>query len=294
MDTQSLILLILAALCAALGAVTLVVVKRRRDAEAVGQRMAALEESSDLLRRRGFFERLFERAGLAEQRGLAWLLVGLWLLAGLAGLLVAGWAGLVVGLGLASAGVYALMEWQGQRRSRLLVAQLPGFVEHIGRSLEAGRTLTTAMESATAGARTPLREVMQRAQREVALGAGLADALQGVANVYRLEALQMVALGVRFNLRYGGSARALMEQVVAVLRRRERARRQLRAMTGETRISAAVLAVLPVGIAVYTMLMNPDYFAAILDTPEGPWLLAGAGAWQVLGVFILWRMTRRL
>lgn len=294
MEAQSYILLTLALLLAALGAATLGVVKRRRDAEAVGQRMAALGEGPGLVRRRGFVERLFLRAGLAEERGIAWLLAGLWLLAGFVGLVVAGWAGLLAGFGLGVVGVYLAIEWQGRRRSRQLVAQLPGFVEHIGRSLQAGRTLTAAMQAATDEARPPLREVMQRAEREVRLGAGLADALQGVADLYRLEALRLVALGVRFNLRYGGSARELMEQVVAVLRRRERARRQLRAMTGETRISAVVLAVLPVAIALYTVVMNPDYYATILDMPEGPWLLAGAGAWQLLGVFVLWRMMRAL
>lgn len=287
------LMLALAVLLAASGLLLLASVHGRREQEAVDERLG-FPRSADEGRRQGAFGRLILRAGLAEHPGLTWTILAAWPVAGLAGLVLAGWWGSVAGLGGAVLLGYGVVEWQARRRARQLVAQLPGFVEHVSRSLRAGRTLSAAVQAATAESRPPLREAMQRAEREVGLGASLGDALDGVAEAYRLDALRLVALGVRFNLRYGGSARDLMEQVVAVLRRRERAHRQLRALTGGTRFSAAVLAVLPTAVALYTVAMSPDYYAAILADPQGPWLLGGALFWQGLGIFVLWRMMKRL
>ncbi|EGH49225.1 type II secretion system protein, partial [Pseudomonas syringae pv. pisi str. 1704B] len=51
--------------------------------------------------------------------------------------------------------------------------------------------------------------------------------------------------------RYGGNASELMENLIKLIRDREQAGRQLRAMTGETRMTAVVLALLPISMAGY-------------------------------------------
>jgi hypothetical protein len=52
----------------------------------------------------------------------------------------------------------------------------------------------------------------------------------------------LFALGLKVNHRYGGNASELLENLIKMIREREQAARQLSAMTGETRITAVVLA----------------------------------------------------
>ncbi|WP_018877727.1 type II secretion system F family protein [Thioalkalivibrio sp. ALE28] len=293
MEFYSYALLTLSVVLMAMAIVALSLVKPRRDAERVYARLGA-SPASARVRVPGPVERLFLRSGLADQRVHGYFILVIWSLAALLGMLFAGVPGAVLGIVLGLGLVYGLIEVQGRRRTRQIVSQLPGFVEHVSRGLQAGRTLTIAMWAAAEETRPPLQDVMRRVRREVELGGSLGEALHEAAEIHRLDSLRLVALGVRFNLRYGGSARDLMDQVVWALRRRERAYRQLKALTGETRISAVVLGVLPVGIAAYTVAMNPDYYATLLETPQGPWVLGGAVVWQALGVLFLWRMMRSL
>ncbi|ABI57501.1 type II secretion system F family protein [Alkalilimnicola ehrlichii MLHE-1] len=294
MVAERYILLVLALGLAATGSVLLYLASRRRDLETVDERIDEFVAAPRSLPRRGVLTRFLMRAGFSGRISGLYVALAVLLLVGLAGVYIAGARGGVVSLLIALAAAYLVVYWRGQRRLRAMEAQLPGFVEHIIRSLQAGRTLSVAVAAATREMRPPVAEVMQRVQREVDMGASLSDALQGAADIYRVDALQLVAIGVRINLRYGGSAIQLMEQVVTLLRQRERARRELKAMTGETRISAGVLAILPVGVGGYTVMMNPDYYATMLESTVGVWLLGGAMAWQVLGIFLIWRMVKSL
>ncbi|MNC58485.1 hypothetical protein D3C75_1082140 [compost metagenome] len=79
-----------------------------------------------------------------------------------------------------------------------------------------------------------------------------------------------------------------------MIREREQAARQLRAMTGETRITALVLALLPVSVAAYFLATNPTYLQSMWRDSSGQMMLVSAFALQVVGCFALWRMMRTL
>jgi len=84
----------------------------------------------------------------------------------------------------------------------------------------------------------------------------------------------------------------MLESVVKMIRQQELARRELAAMTGETRISAWVLGITPIAIASYIMVMNPNYLNILLQDPSGRTMMVTALGLQGIGTFILWRMMR--
>jgi len=63
-----------------------------------------------------------------------------------------------------------------------------------------------------------------------------------------------------------------------IVKNRERAmmRRQVRVLTSEGRLSAWVLALLPIGIATYLFIANPDYVGLLVTTRMGITMLVGA------------------
>ncbi|EGH25810.1 type II secretion system, protein F domain, partial [Pseudomonas amygdali pv. mori str. 301020] len=102
----------------------------------------------------------------------------------------------------------------------------------------------------------PLKDGMSRIERNVQLGVSLPDAARDFAELYERDEFHLFALGLRVNHRYGGNASELMENLIKLIRDREQAGRQLRAMTGETRMTALVLALLPVGMAGYFLTVH--------------------------------------
>lgn len=104
----------------------------------------------------------------------------------------------------------------------------------------------------------------------------------------------MFALGLRINQRHGGNASELMENLIKLIREHEQGDRQLRAMTGETRITAWILGALPLVMVGYFLFANPTYLLAMWRDASGQMMLLFAFVMQAVGCLVLWRMMRSL
>jgi tight adherence protein B len=239
-------------------------------------------------------ERAFLRAGLGRptERLGRWLVF--WVLGVLLGFALAGWIGALLLLLIPPAVVRLFISWRYQRRLSRMIEQLPMLLDHAVRSLKSGRTLADAVLGAIDAAEDPLKNAMGRIQRNVQLGVSLADAASDFAELYEKDELRLLALGLKVNHRYGGNASELLENLIKMIREREQAARQLKAMTGETRITAVVLALLPVSVAGYFLLTNPTYLLSMWHDSSGQTMLASAFGFQVIGCLALWRMLRSL
>jgi tight adherence protein B len=85
-----------------------------------------------------------------------------------------------------------------------------------------------------------------------------------------------------------------MENLIKLIREREQGARQLKAMTGETRVTACILGALPLTMVGYFLLGNPSYLLGMWRDSQGQMLLLLAFALQLLGCLVLWRMMRSL
>jgi tight adherence protein B len=237
-------------------------------------------------------ERAFLRAGLGRptERLRLWLL--LWAVGILLGFALASWIGLLVLLLMPPLALRLYISWCYQRRLKRMIEQLPPLLDHTVRSLKSGRTLADAVLVAIDAAEDPLKNAMGRVQRNVHLGVSLPDAVTDFAELYEKDEFRLFALGLKVNHRYGGNASELFENLIKMIRERDQAARQLRAMTGETRITAIVLALMPVGLAAYFLLSNPKYLLAMWNSSSGQMMLATAFGLQVVGCLALWRMLR--
>jgi len=244
--------------------------------------------------RRDWLDPLLQRAGLAQGEFSLrpWLLAWLGAML-LAALLAGGAAALLVLLGLPLLG-YLALSWRCRRRLQRIIQQLPGLLDYSVRSLKAGRTLNDAVLGGIDATREPLRSAMLRVRRNVQLGVPLDDAVNELAELYRQDELRLFALGLRINQRHGGNASELLENLIKLIREREQGGRQLRAMTGETRITAWILSVLPLAMVGYFLMANPGYLLAMWRDSHGQMMLLFAFALQALGCLVLWRMMRSL
>ncbi len=279
------------------GVLTGVMAWRTRHNEQVLQRLSGsgtLPAETARGRSSHWLARRMRRAGVSDMR--RWLLcfAAAALLMGLVGAHVGGALGVAGALLLAVAGGHVLLNVLYQRRLRRMIRQMPNFLDQVVRSLHSGRTLGDAIAQAVNAADDPLREILSLANNHVQLGISLPEALQEVAELYDQEELHVFSLGVAVNHRYGGNTTDLLENIIKVIHEREKLSRQLHAMTGETRLSALVLAVLPVSLGAYILFTNPSYLMNMWLESSGRWLLLTSLGLQVLGCYTLWRMLKSI
>ncbi|AVO57045.1 MULTISPECIES: type II secretion system F family protein [Pseudomonas] len=237
-------------------------------------------------------ERAFLRAGLGrptERLGL-WLVV--WAVGCILGYGLGKWPGLLALLVAPPLLLRLYISWLYRRRLKRMIEQLPPLLDHAVRSLKSGRTLADAVLGGIEAADNPLQHAMGRVQRNVQLGVNLPDAVADFAELYERDELRLFALGLKVNHRYGGNASELLENLIKLIRERDQAARQLRAMTGETRITAMVLAALPVSLAGYFLIANPTYLMSMWNQSGGRMMLLAAFGLQIVGSALLWRMLR--
>lgn len=239
-------------------------------------------------------ERAFLRAGLGRPTDRLGLALTVWALVALLGYLLGGVFGLLIGLLGAPLSLRLYVSWRYRKRVRRMIEQLPQMLDHSVRSLKSGRTLADAVLHGIEAADQPLRDGMGRIERNVQLGVSLPDAAQDFAELYERDEFHMFALGLRVNHRYGGNASELMESLIKLIRERDQMARQLSAMTGETRMTAVVLASLPLVMVGYFLLTNPGYLMHMWDDDGGKTMMLAAFGFQAMGCLALWRMMRSI
>ena len=231
-------------------------------------------------------------AGVAPRLWQLWALGAGLGAAGALGALRFGAPGALGGAALLVGALWLALRVRITGRQRRMLDQLPAFLDHVLRAVETGASVHNALRSATTESDEPLRGLFERVDRQVQRGAHLEDALVQLASWMEIRELRVFALTVFVNQRFGGSIRDLLRSVVETIRTQERMRREFRALTAETRISAWVLGLLPSGIGLYICAVNPDYLRHMQEDPVGRLWLAAALGLQAVGSLLLWRMVR--
>lgn len=238
------------------------------------------------------WQTLLLRAGVAATPALHARLAAVVTLAGLAAWLAGGKFAAAAAVALAVMAILFVLWMKAERRQRRMIAQLPGLLDAMVRLLTIGNSLGAAFQSAAAAMDEPLAEVLRRAESLARSGKDLDAALRQVSAQYRLQELYLVAAVMSVALRFGGRSDQVLERMALFMRDLEQARQELSAMSAEVRLSAWVLALLPVGIACLIILLNNSLFMGMWNDPAGFYMLIAAVVLQIAGSYWLYRMAK--
>ncbi|BEP37338.1 type II secretion system F family protein [Variovorax sp. V59] len=210
------------------------------------------------------------------------------LLAGLSGGLIAA-VGVLFLLVLAS--VFAV--WlRLQKVRRQLISQLPAYIDAMVRLITIGNSTQAAFQLAIATTQAPLRGHMERSAALVRAGVDLDRALHQTASNVRVEEMFLLASILGLGVRYGGRADLLLERVANFMRDREQSELELVAMSAETRLSAWILGLLPLGVGSFLILTNPAFFMGMWNDETGRVLIFSSLGLQLLGAGLLYRLAK--
>ncbi len=179
-----------------------------------------------------------------------------------------------------------------QKRRRALVGQLPSFLDAMVRLISIGHSVPAAFQAAAAGTQAPLRAPLERAMALSRAGLALDAALRQSGDRVRVRELSLLAAMLGLALRFGGRADLLLERMAHFLRDTAQAEQELLALSADTRLSAWVLGLLPIVLGGAIVMLNAGYFSHLWDDPTGRRLVYGAMGLQLLGMALLYRLSR--
>jgi tight adherence protein B len=153
-------------------------------------------------------------------------------------------------------------------------------------SLRAGHSFIQALDTVAREIPQPAASEFQRVVSEIRLGRPTDDALEALAQRVGSDDFRWAVLAVNIQREVGGNLAEILDNVADTLRERATMRRQVRVLTSEGRLSAWVLACLPIAIATYMFAVNPEYISVLFSTRIGIIMLGSAVT--LLAAGILW------
>ena len=236
-------------------------------------------------------ERLSELSEQAGRSGPAYRVVMNSLLLGMiGGVLIFGlfhsdlFALVAAGVGLAAP--YLQLSIRRRRRLEKIEEQLPDAIDVIKRALRAGHPFNAAIKLVADDMDQPIAKEFELVFADLNYGNDVRRAMLGLLT--RVPSVTVMALvtSVLVQRETGGNLAEILDQIAKIVRGRFRFERKVRSLSAEGRMSAWVLALVPLGLVIMLSLASPDYLPVLLKHPLGHKLLYGAGVLGVLG--ILW------
>lgn len=225
--------------------------------------------------------------------------VKLWVAAVLAvaalGLAVSGLTTALVGAAGALAAAPTALWLRRDRRALRLRADMPGLLDEVTRELRVGGTVGSALARCE-GKEGPLGAEATSIVNRTRLGVGLHDALASWAEAHGGTPAGRVAATVGAGLRVaagtGGRAAGPLDALAAAMREEEAAVAEATAQAAQGRLSAVLLAALPVVSLSLSAVADPASVSALVVHPLGRLVFAAGVALEVLGMAWMRRILR--
>jgi tight adherence protein B len=219
---------------------------------------------------------LFAAAALLAVGGvtLSWLARVPWFLAPLAGLVM-------------FTIPFLWLLWKRSSRLKKFAAQMPDAMELLARALRAGQSLGAGLHTVSEEMPNPIAKEFGRVYEEQNLGIPLEEAMQSMCDRVPNLDLRFFVTSVAIQRQTGGDMAEILDKIGYVIRERYRILGQVKALTGEGRLSGIVLIALPFSLFGFMLHIKPDYVEKLWTDPLGIKMSVAALVLQVVGALCI-------
>jgi len=186
-------------------------------------------------------------------------------------------------------GVMPLLWLSIRRRQRFkrFGAQLPDALSLLARALRSGNSLNAGLNMVVEEMPEPIGTEFQIAYEEQNLGVPIEQALKNMmARMPNLD-LKFFVTAVAIQRQTGGDLAEIIDKICEVIRERFKILGMVQALTGEGRLSGAVLMALPIAIFIAVYYLNQEYVMLLFTNDLGKKMVAFGIVMQVLGAICI-------
>jgi tight adherence protein B len=176
-----------------------------------------------------------------------------------------------------------------KRRARLakFASQLPDALELVARALRAGHSLQAGLHVVAEEMPAPIADEFGRVFEESNLGIPLEDAMKNMCDRVPNLDLRFFVTSVGIQRQTGGDLAEILDKIGYVIRERFRILGQVKALTGEGRLSGVVLIALPFALFGFMLNTKPDYIEPLWTTDLGRKMSVAAIVAQIIGALVI-------
>lgn len=178
-----------------------------------------------------------------------------------------------------------------RKRIRSFEKQLPDALELLARALRSGNSLAAGLNVVATEMPAPISMEFRNVYEEQNLGVPVDQALRSMLLRMPNMDLQFFVTAVAIQRQAGGDLAEILGKISALVRERFKILGQVRALTGEGRMSGAVLMALPVVLFLTVYTLNPDYVSLLFNRDLGRKMIFCAVAAQCFGGYVIHRIV---
>lgn len=178
------------------------------------------------------------------------------------------------------------------RRERAFLGAFPDALDLIVRAVRAGIPVGESIQVVGDDGAEPIAAEFRAIAEQVSLGIDMGDALKAAAQRVAISDFNFFVVSLLLQRETGGGLAETLENLSTVVRKRKEQRLKIKALTSEGRMSAKIVAGIPVLAIGALTVTRPEYLAPLVNDPTGRVLLIAAIGSITLGMFVINRITR--
>lgn len=203
--------------------------------------------------------------------------------------------GLLFVIGLAALGSMLpvfYVDFRRDRRVKQIDNQLPIALTSMSKSLLAGTGLLQALDYAAEQTSAPLGPELVRTISDLRLGGDASIVFEELNRRVGSTDLEIVTTAIMIQRTVGGNLSEILANAAGTIRERHELRREVSVLTTRHRVTADIVAILPVGLFFAFFLVNPDVAKLLFTETVGKIALAFAISMELLGLWVMQRLAR--
>ena len=189
--------------------------------------------------------------------------------------------------------IFPRMRLNRARKKRLarIEGQLADALLAISKSMQVGAGLIQALSQAAEQTPAPLGTEIQRTLRELHLGANAEEVFGAMAERIGSQDVDIVVTAIVIQRNTGGNLSEILFNVSNTIRERFKIKEEVLTLTSAQRMTANMVALLPVAVVLAFMWLNPEFARLLTGTGIGQIALALGIALELFGYWLIRRLA---
>lgn len=172
---------------------------------------------------------------------------------------------------------------QQKKHTAKFESQLSDALMILCNCIRSGLSFQQALETSADQMEEPISREFKRAIREIRYGSSLERALNNMVERVGSVDLMLAVSAVNIQRQTGGNLSAILETIAGTIKERQKIKSDIRVLTATGRISGTVIGMLPIGIGLILLLVNPSYIQLFFQSQKGILMLVFAAVMEVVG-----------
>lgn len=179
-----------------------------------------------------------------------------------------------------------------KNRTKKFCQQLVDALMVLSSSLKGGLSLVQSIEVLVEEMPAPIAQEFSLVLRENQMGVPLDECLEHLNKRIQSQELDLIITAIDIARETGGNLTEPFEKLMFTIRERDKLIGKVKTLTLQAKMQGIIMSLMPVFFGIVVYYMNPEFSMLMLENPYGRILLVIAGVLEIVGVFLLWKLSQ--